>query len=47
MPRSFSRMATLEAFVCTRCQNRVGTVVKPSMAMLCTSIAFMKARSPL
>src|SRR5262245_55792667 len=43
MPRSFSRMATLAALVVTRCQNSVGTVVKPSMAMLCTSIAFMSA----
>src|SRR5262245_10673138 len=46
MPRSFSRMATLSALVSTRCQNSVGTVVKPSMAMLCTSNAFMAVRSP-
>src|SRR5262245_29622204 len=42
MPWSFSRMATLSALVFTRCQNRVGTVPKPSMAMLFTSMAFME-----
>ena len=41
MPRSFSRMATLSPRVVTRCQNRAGTVSKPSSSIGCAICTFM------